>query len=101
MRNEIDFGQAVGSWNQNGEIECILLWRDSCLKDESSRKEPKPMWHKKATSASVRCSFCHKPKDQVEQLLAGPRGGYICNTCVECCQQLMQKEREKQPIPPR
>ena len=25
MRNEIDVGQALGSWNQNGEIECILL----------------------------------------------------------------------------
>src|SRR5258708_569043 len=32
------------------------------------------MWHRKATASPFRCSFCHKPKDQVEQLLAGPRG---------------------------
>ena len=59
------------------------------------------MWHRKAPVAPFRCSFCHKPKDQVEQLLAGPRGVYICNSCVDCCQQVMQKEREKQPVPPR
>jgi len=45
------------------------------------------MWHRKATASPFRCSFCHKPKGQVEQLLAGPRGVYICNTCVECCHQ--------------
>jgi ATP-dependent Clp protease ATP-binding subunit ClpX len=53
------------------------------------------MWHRKATSSSFRYSFCHKPKDQVEQLLAGPQGVYICNTCVDCCQQVMQKERRE------
>jgi len=44
------------------------------------------MWPRFATSSSLRCSFCHKPKDQVEPLLAGPRGVYICTTCVGCCQ---------------
>ena len=59
------------------------------------------MWPRFATSSSLRCSFCHKPKDQVEQLLAGPRGVSMCKSCVDCCQQVMQKEREKQPVPPR
>jgi ATP-dependent Clp protease ATP-binding subunit ClpX len=58
------------------------------------------MWPRKATSSPLRCSFCHKPKDQVEQLLAGPRGVYICNICVDCCHQIMQKEREKKPVNP-
>ena len=58
------------------------------------------MWHRKATASPFRCSFCHKPKGQVEQLLAGPRGVYICNTCVECCHQIMQQAREKQPVTP-
>jgi len=52
------------------------------------------MWHRKATSSSLRCSFCHKPKDEVEQLLAGPRGVYICNSCVDCCQQVMRDASE-------
>jgi hypothetical protein len=30
--------------------------------------------HRKTTSSTFHCSCCHKPKDQVEQLLAGPRG---------------------------
>ena len=29
------------------------------------------MWARKATASSLRCSFCHKPKEQVEQVLAG------------------------------
>ena len=53
------------------------------------------MRHRKATSSSLRCPFCHKPKDQVEQLLAGPRGVYICNTCVDCCQQVMRDASER------
>ena len=53
------------------------------------------MWHRKTTSSSLRCSFCDKPKEQVEQLLAGPREVYICNTCVDCCQQVMRDASER------
>src|SRR5258708_28734260 len=101
LRNEIDFDQALDFWNQNGKIECLLLCKYSRLKDESSRKERNQMWPRFATSSSLCCSFCHKPKDQVEHLLAGPRGVSMCNTGVDCCQQVMQKEREQQPVPPR
>ena len=53
------------------------------------------MWPRFATSSSLRCSFCHKPKDPVEHLLAGPRGGYMCTTCVDCCQQVMRDASER------
>jgi len=53
------------------------------------------MRHRKTTSSSLRCSFCHKAKDLVEQLLAGPGGVYICNTCVDCCQQIMRDASER------
>jgi hypothetical protein len=53
------------------------------------------MWHRKATSSSLRCSFCPKPKDQVEQLLAEPRGVSICKSCVDCCQQVMRDASER------
>ena len=94
-------GQALDFWNQNGQEECLLLCRSSCLKDDESRKELNHRWHTKAPSSSLRCSFRHKPKDQVEPLLAGPRGVSLCTSCVDCCQQVMQKEREKQPVSPR
>jgi ATP-dependent protease Clp ATPase subunit len=28
------------------------------------------------------CSFCGKQQDQVQRLIAGPRGVYICDECV-------------------
>ncbi len=93
-------GWTLDFWNQNGQKGCILWGKYFRPKDEAV-KGAEPMWHRKATSSSFRCSFCHKSKDQVEHLLAGPQGVYMCNTCVDCCQQVMQKEREKQPVPPR
>jgi len=38
MRNEIDSGQALDFWNQNGQDECILLCRYSRLSDEASER---------------------------------------------------------------
>ncbi len=37
------------------------------------------------------CSFCGKPQDEVEQLIAGP-GVFICNECVELCDALLYSE---------
>ena len=34
------------------------------------------------------CSFCHKGKDAVAKLVAGP-GVYICNECVALCDQII------------
>jgi len=59
------------------------------------------MWRRKATASAFRCSFCGKTKDQVTHLVAGPHGVYICEACVQCCQQVIDKEREKQPVSPR
>jgi ATP-dependent Clp protease ATP-binding subunit ClpX len=53
------------------------------------------MWHRKVPSSSPGCSFCHKPKEQVEHVLAGPQGVYMCNTCVDCCQQVMRDRARK------
>ena len=41
------------------------------------------------------CSFCGKPHEEVEQLIAGP-GVFICNECIELCETLL--EPEAQPI---
>ena len=39
----------------------------------------------------TRCSFCGKGQDQVRKLVAGP-GVYICNSCVELCNEVLAKE---------
>ncbi len=39
-----------------------------------------------------RCSFCGRNHDEVERLIAGPDGVYICNYCVELCYNLLQDD---------
>lgn len=39
-----------------------------------------------------RCSFCGKSQEQVRRLIAGPGGVYICNQCIELCQEIMTQE---------
>ena len=41
-----------------------------------------------ATRRYTRCSFCGKGQDQVKRLIAGP-GVYICNACVELCNEVL------------
>lgn len=45
------------------------------------------------TSGSVeRCSFCSKTRRQVESLIAGPPGIYICNECIDLCNTILDEE---------
>ncbi|MGI6722610.1 MAG: ATP-dependent protease ATP-binding subunit ClpX [Anaerovoracaceae bacterium] len=58
----------------------------------------------------IRCSFCGRPQSQVKRLIAGP-DVYICNECVELCQDIIAEgmaesmeaeavmENEKLPTP--
>ena len=39
-----------------------------------------------------RCSFCGKPKAEVETVVAGP-GVSICNECVEICVEIVDGKR--------
>jgi ATP-dependent Clp protease ATP-binding subunit ClpX len=39
-----------------------------------------------------RCSFCGRNHDEVERLIAGPDGVFICNYCVELCHNLLVDE---------
>lgn len=47
-------------------------------------------------SGQHRCSFCGRGHDEVERLIAGPDGVYICNYCVELCYNLLQDEETSQ-----
>lgn len=40
----------------------------------------------------LHCSFCGKPQDAVKKLIAGP-GVFICNECVELCNDILSKEQ--------
>ena len=43
----------------------------------------------------VCCSFCNKTQDQVKRIIAGP-GAYICNECIELCNELMGEEFDEE-----
>ena len=48
----------------------------------------------KIREGKVRCSFCNKSEDQVRKLIAGPDGVYICDECIEICDEILEEELE-------
>ena len=40
------------------------------------------------------CSFCGKSQEQVKRLIAGPGSVYICNECVDLCQEIISEETQ-------
>ena len=44
---------------------------------------PKGVEH--AAPTTLRCTFCHKPQHDVRVLIAGPSSTYICDECVDVC----------------
>ncbi len=40
----------------------------------------------------IRCSFCGKTQDQVNKLIAGPNGAFICDECIEICNEIIEEE---------
>ena len=45
----------------------------------------------KLDDKQLRCSFCGKPQDQVQRLIAGPNV-FICDECIELCQEIIEEE---------
>ncbi|MFP4321559.1 MAG: ATP-dependent Clp protease ATP-binding subunit ClpX, partial [Anaerolineales bacterium] len=39
-----------------------------------------------------RCSFCGKPSDRVERLIAGPENVFICNECIDLCNNILNDD---------
>lgn len=44
----------------------------------------------------IRCSFCGKSQGQVRKLIAGPKGAYICDECVDICAEIVEEEFENE-----
>jgi ATP-dependent Clp protease ATP-binding subunit ClpX len=42
---------------------------------------------------TYRCSFCGKSQEQVQRLIAGPGGVYICDECVDLCREIIEEEQ--------
>jgi hypothetical protein len=44
------------------------------------------------TAIQMHCSFCAKPRSEVEKLIAGP-GVYICDECIGKCNDILRSGR--------
>lgn len=43
-------------------------------------------------SKQLRCSFCGKTQNQVHKLISGPGGAYICDECVDLCNEIIEED---------
>jgi ATP-dependent Clp protease ATP-binding subunit ClpX len=53
-----------------------------------TRKEPAPPDQR-------RCSFCSRSESEVQRLIAGPEGVFICNECVDLCRDILDGEGKR------
>src|SRR5574339_449451 len=60
------------------------------LGSEQTRFEEGTMARIGESADLLKCSFCGKSQKQVQQLIAGP-GVYICDECVELCNEIIEE----------
>ncbi len=56
------------------------------------------MSNAKTPRVPYRCSFCGKSQEQVRKLIAG-QGVYICDECINLCQEIIEEEMLEAPRP--
>ena len=47
-----------------------------------------------------RCAFCDSSKHEVDKLIAGRPGIFICNRCVEICHSILREDEDHGAVPP-
>jgi ATP-dependent Clp protease ATP-binding subunit ClpX len=60
------------------------------------RKEGIPLARPTDSNEQLLCSFCGKSQRQVKKLIAGP-GVYICDECIDLCNEIIDEELAPQP----
>ena len=45
------------------------------------------------------CSFCGKPQNEVKKMIAGPTDIYICDSCVNICKDVIDRELREEEAP--
>lgn len=48
----------------------------------------------KYLNSKLHCSWCDKEKGEVDFLIGGPRNQYICNDCVDRCNQIAKSGKK-------
>jgi ATP-dependent Clp protease ATP-binding subunit ClpX len=45
------------------------------------------------------CSFCKRSQDEVNRLIAGPDQVFICDECVDLCQDILEEDTSSTTAP--
>ncbi|HIE33385.1 MAG TPA: ATP-dependent Clp protease ATP-binding subunit ClpX, partial [Thermodesulfobacteriaceae bacterium] len=53
--------------------------------------------NRSGTTSELHCSFCGKSQQEVRKLIAGP-SVYICDECVELCNEIIAEDYEKELV---
>ena len=53
-----------------------------------------------ASKKPIDCSFCDKSSKDVQTIVAGPRGVFICNECIEVCRDIVGVVRQTRVLRP-
>ncbi|MGI8688646.1 MAG: ClpX C4-type zinc finger protein [Thermomicrobiales bacterium] len=70
---------------------------DKSAAKSTSREVKSP---RKGSRMQYHCSFCGKSQDEVQRLIAGPGGVYICDECVDLCQEIVEDGESAGSEPP-
>jgi ATP-dependent Clp protease ATP-binding subunit ClpX len=63
--------------------DLIVVWQTKVIDVANSKN----------LRTTYRCSFCGKSQDQVQRLIAGPGGVYICDECIDLCREIIEEEQ--------
>jgi ATP-dependent Clp protease ATP-binding subunit ClpX len=47
------------------------------------------------SNSVIKCNFCHRSQSQVKKLIAGPKGVFICDSCVQIAYSIISADRQK------
>ncbi|MBQ3425177.1 MAG: ATP-dependent Clp protease ATP-binding subunit ClpX [Clostridia bacterium] len=54
--------------------------------------------NKDSFKKQVRCSFCGKTQDKVRRMISGPNNTFICNECVQLCNEIVAEDAQSPAV---
>jgi ATP-dependent Clp protease ATP-binding subunit ClpX len=76
-------------------LKWIVISPVSSKLQENTNPEERMAKRRSGDGNGLRCSFCGKSQEEVKKLIAGP-AVYICDECIELCNEIVEEEYEKE-----
>lgn len=88
MRHRERIEARIGAQRESLDLLQAIDSRYERMEKERTMREEKPAYQ---------CSFCGRSAAEVRRMIAGPNRVYICNECVDLCNQIIAKEEAQPP----